>query len=60
MGGDEYFENGICLIEWGEIIKEALPENYIELNIEKDEKNENYRHFNIATHGTKFLDIKFN
>ena len=24
IGGDEYFENGICLIEWGELIKDAL------------------------------------
>lgn len=21
IGGDEYFENGICLIEWGELIR---------------------------------------
>ena len=21
MGGEEYFENGICLIEWGEMIE---------------------------------------
>lgn len=25
IGGDEYFDTGICLIEWGELIEDALP-----------------------------------
>ena len=29
IGGEEYFSSGICIIEWGEIIEEALPNNYI-------------------------------
>lgn len=28
IGGEEYFDKGICLIEWGEKILEALPSNY--------------------------------
>ena len=39
IGGEEYFNKGICIIEWGDIIKEVLPKHYIEINIEKDEKN---------------------
>ena len=39
IGGEEYFSKGICIIEWGEIIEEALPENYIKIDIEKDEKD---------------------
>lgn len=39
IGGEEYFSNGICIIEWGEIIKEALPEHYIKIEIKKDEEN---------------------
>ena len=39
IGGEEYFLKGICIIEWGEIIKEALPEHYIKIDIQKDEKN---------------------
>lgn len=39
IGGDEYFAKGICIIEWGDIIKEALPEHYIKINIKKDEEN---------------------
>ena len=36
IGGDEYFERGICIIEWGELIKEALPKNYIEVTFSRD------------------------
>ena len=43
IGGEEYFEKGICLIEWGEIIQEVLPKNYIHVLFKKDESNENSR-----------------
>lgn len=39
IGGEEYFSKGICIIEWGEIIKEALPQHYIKIEIQKDEEN---------------------
>lgn len=39
IGGEEYFSEGICIIEWGEIIKEALPAHYIKIDIEKDKDN---------------------
>lgn len=42
--GTEYFENGICIIEWGEQIKDILPNNTIYITITKDNsKNEDYR-----------------
>lgn len=47
MGGEEYFENGICLIEWGEIIEDALPSNYIKITFSKNEENDEYRELNI-------------
>lgn len=47
IGGEEYFENGICLIEWGELIKDVLPKNYIHIIFEKDENDENIRILNI-------------
>lgn len=49
MGGEEYFENGICLIEWGELIEDALPKDYIHITFSKDDKNENIRILNIDT-----------
>ena len=47
MGGEEYFENGICLIEWGEIIEDALPSNYIKITFSKSKENDEYRELNI-------------
>ena len=44
---EEYFENGICLIEWGELIKDVLPKNYIHITFEKDNQNDNIRFLNI-------------
>lgn len=46
IGGTEYFENGICLIEWGEIIEPILSK-YIKINIIKDENNLEKRYINI-------------
>ena len=43
IGGEEYFSKGICIIEWGEIIEEALPEHYIKIDIQKDEENPDKR-----------------
>lgn len=43
IGGEEYFERGICLIEWGEIIEDILPKLYIHITIKKDNSNENKR-----------------
>lgn len=57
IGGDEYFENGICLIEWGELIQDALPKNYIHIVFEKSKEDENIRILNITTFGNSF-DLK--
>ena len=39
IGGEEYFENGICIVEWSDIIKEAIPSNAIDVRIEKIDEN---------------------
>lgn len=49
IGGEEYFENGICLIEWGELIEDALPKDYIHIVFKKDEQNENVRILEITS-----------
>ena len=43
FGGEEYFEKGICLIEWGEIINSILPHDYIHIKINKHNNDENTR-----------------
>jgi len=44
IGGEEYFSSGICIIEWGELIEEALPSNCIRISFEKDSSDENIRY----------------
>ena len=43
IGGEEYFENGICLIEWGELIQDILPKKYIQITFEKVDEDDNIR-----------------
>lgn len=54
IGGEDYFSSGICIIEWGNIIKDALPKDYIEIYFSKSDVDENYRVLNIYTHGQKY------
>ena len=46
IGGPDYFDRGICLIEWGELIEPILAK-YIKINISKDDNNDNIRYINI-------------
>jgi len=39
IGGEEYFEKGLCIIEWSDIIKDAIPEDAIDVRIEKLDEN---------------------
>ncbi len=45
--GTEYFSNGICVIEWGNIIQSILPKNSIFIDIQKDENDYEKRYFKI-------------
>lgn len=49
IGYDDYFfGEGICLIEWAELIREILPKNRIAVTIEKEpEKGFDYRRITI-------------
>lgn len=57
IGGEEYFNNGICLIEWGEIIRDALPPNYININFERDFEYDNRRILKISSVGNKYVEL---
>lgn len=35
IGGDEYFDKGICIIEWSDVIKDVIPDDAIDVRIEK-------------------------
>lgn len=57
IGGEDYFSSGICIIEWGSIIDDALPKEYIEICFDKITENENYRLINVKTIGNKYDGI---
>ena len=54
IGGEEYFDKGICLIEWGEIIKDVLPNEYLEIKMVKEINNENKRILYLTAIGKKY------
>lgn len=49
IGYEDYFYgNGICLVEWADLIKELMPENTVWIKIEKDlERGFDYRRITI-------------
>ncbi len=47
IGGDEYFDKGICLVEWGEMIKNVLPKKYIHITFSRNLDDVNKRIINI-------------
>lgn len=57
IGGDQYFDNGICIIEWGEIIQDALPKNYINIKFDRDLENDNGRILKIDAIGDKYVEL---
>ena len=50
IGYDDYFfGQGVCMIEWANLIEELLPDHTIQLTIEKDlEKGFDYRRITIT------------
>lgn len=54
IGGEEYLQNGICIIEWGELIESILPKNYLKITFSKDESDENIRILKFDTYGDRF------
>ena len=43
IGGEEYFDKGICLIEWGEKIENILPKGYKKITFSRNLTDENRR-----------------
>ncbi len=57
IGGEEYFEKGACIIEWGELIEEIMPKDYIKINFSRDLDNETKRNIEIECFGNAKLEI---
>lgn len=58
IGGPEYFENGICLIEWGELVEPILS-RYIKIEILKDDNDLDKRYINITFKGDSDEDFSY-
>ena len=54
IGGEEYLQNGICIIEWGELIESILPKNYLKISFSKDDTNDSIRILKFDTFGDRF------
>lgn len=54
IGGEEYFKNGICIIEWGELIESILPKDYLKITFSRDDTNENIRKLSFELKGDRF------
>lgn len=54
---DCFFGEGICLIEWADLIREILPDNVIRVEIEKDlKKGFDYRKITISGYSALQVD----
>lgn len=57
IGGSEYFTNGICVIEWGELIEDILPQNYIKISFSKDDNNDSIRILDFKAYGERLQNV---
>ena len=57
IGGEEFFDKGICVIEWGEKIQNLLPKEYLKIEIQKDETDVNLRKIILEPYGERFLNL---
>ena len=57
IGGEEYFQNGISIIEWGEIIEPALPHNYLKIYFSRCNDDDTIRKLCFEPHGSHFEKI---
>lgn len=59
IGFYEYTEEteGIVVIEWSDKFLQAMPEDYVEINISRTENGENSREFRFSCVGEKYQDF---
>lgn len=57
IGGLEYFPSGISLIEWGELIEDILPQDYIKIKFSRNTDDINTRYLNISTKNSRLENV---
>lgn len=59
LGLDEYFEGeGLSVVEWGNLLEEALPEDYLELVLERSDTDLEKRYVKLHAYGEQGSDFK--
>ncbi len=53
MGGEEYLNRGICLIEWGEQILDVLPSDYLQISFSRSYEDSD-RMLTFTAHGKHY------
>lgn len=58
LGFDEYFYgDGVCIIEWADRIKDALPEDYLNINLKRiDEEKRNVEITAVGSRSEEILE----
>ena len=59
IGGEEYFPKGINLIEWGDMIENILPRDYMKITILKGDNYDTDRKLEVEEFGTRFNEVDF-
>ena len=57
IGGEEYFDKGVSIIEWGEMIEEIIPKDHIKISFERNFDEEDKRVIKIECFGSAKLEI---
>ncbi len=57
IGGDEFFEKGICVIEWGDKISDVIPKDALIIKIEKDVDEINKRTICFNSSSNKYDNL---
>ncbi|MFD1484556.1 tRNA (adenosine(37)-N6)-threonylcarbamoyltransferase complex ATPase subunit type 1 TsaE [Lacticaseibacillus baoqingensis] len=54
LGLEEYFEgDGVCVVEWPEFLGVCLPADYVLIQIEKDDNDDDLRHLKVSGQGKR-------
>ena len=54
IGGEEFYDKGICIIEWGEKIRNLLPKEYLEIVISRNGNDISSRRITFNPVGEKY------
>ncbi len=57
IGGEEYFEKGASIIEWGELLEDYLPDKYLKLEFSRGNSFDTKRVIKITNVGNMDIEL---